>query len=72
MYDKEQQRLTKRKSVRPNAEAVEYHDFQRDSVLVIQLEQQEAGIVDGSTRRTVPQKFSFQYHLDWISDLAFQ
>ena len=37
MYDKEQQRLTKRKSVRPNAEAVEYYDFQREFASVNQV-----------------------------------
>ena len=62
MYDKEQQRLTKRKSVWLNAEAVD-HDFQREfgSGNPRSKNKSVFSIVDRATLRTLHQKFTYQY-----------
>ena len=74
MYDKEH-RLRKRKSVRPNTAAVEYHGFQRERpgnpvTTTWRVFNTSAAVVDRETRWTLCQKFNHQYHLHvdfWFS-----
>ena len=74
MYGKEH-RLRKRKSVRPNTAAVEYHGFQLERPgnrvrTTWRVFNTSPTVVDRETRWTLCQKFRHQYHLQvdfWFS-----